>query len=359
MSDSRMVDAVNRLVSDLLAGVGEVFLPGIGSLYVERHAAKRVSKRSILPPSRTVTFSSQQCGASLVDEIAAAAQVDGAKATEIYETWLARVRNENVLTVEGVGVLKFKTFVLAPEFDRVLNPLGHAPMSVKPVRRFDWAMWTGIAAILFAAGFGGYQFLMTYPDEAAVADRVSTAPAASGADVVSDAAVPADSATAYPADASAGKMLPIVGRDTTADGGTSAADAAAMTSEPAAAGASFHAANPASAANPAAATTASGDAPADAREPLPASASDADDGAVSVSQRGMHYVVLGVYSTPENARRAVAEGRRKAPRAAFRIYRFGEKFLVSPFEAPDAADCSGFIRAHEDVFPGMWTYTRR
>ena len=35
-----MVNEINRLVGDLLAGGGEVFLPGVGSLYTERVAAE-------------------------------------------------------------------------------------------------------------------------------------------------------------------------------------------------------------------------------------------------------------------------------------------------------------------------------
>lgn len=36
MSNYPMVNEINRLVGDLLAGGGEVFLPGVGSLYTER-----------------------------------------------------------------------------------------------------------------------------------------------------------------------------------------------------------------------------------------------------------------------------------------------------------------------------------
>ena len=40
-----MVDAVNRLVGNLLAGAGEVTLPGVGTLRVERRAAQRLSRQ--------------------------------------------------------------------------------------------------------------------------------------------------------------------------------------------------------------------------------------------------------------------------------------------------------------------------
>ena len=41
------------------------------------------------------------------------------------------------------------------------------------------------------------------------------------------------------------------------------------------------------------------------------------------------------------------------------IYRFGAKFMVSPFESDDREACRLFAAAHEERFPNMWTYTAR
>ena len=65
-----MTEQVGRLVGNLLAGGGEVFLPGVGTLYTERRPARRIDRRTVQPPCRVVSFSSQQRGVSLVDEIA-------------------------------------------------------------------------------------------------------------------------------------------------------------------------------------------------------------------------------------------------------------------------------------------------
>ncbi|MFR6634544.1 MAG: hypothetical protein ACLUQ6_06305 [Alistipes onderdonkii] len=87
-----------------------------------------------------------------------------------------------MLTIEGVGVLKFKNFTLAPAFDRLLNPQGHEPVRIKPARRLDWALWVGIAAIVIAAGFGGAEFLRInssdIPEPGAAAEVARTLPAA-------------------------------------------------------------------------------------------------------------------------------------------------------------------------------------
>lgn len=305
-----MVDAVNRLTGDLLCGVGEVFLPDVGSLYVERRGAQRVSKRTILPPCRTIVFSSRQRGASLVDEIAAAAQVDAGKAEEIYRTWLSRVQNGESLTIEGVGVLKFKHFAIDPEFDKLLNPLGHRPIAIKRARRFDWALWIGVVAILFAAGFGGYQFLMTYPDQPKQNERIVSEP--SGPSVADDISSSGNLA--------AGQV------DTLVIG----APDAVVGQEPAAAVA--------------------------VAEPID---SVEDVRTVLTPVSGRRYVVLGVFSTPENALRAVEQAIDKEPTMRLRIYRFGDKFMVSPFESEDAAACTEFIRANNGRFPGLWTYNAR
>ena len=66
MNANPMEEQIGRLVGNLLAGGGEIFLPGVGSLYTERQGARRLNRRTVLPPSRTVAFTSQQRGVSLL-----------------------------------------------------------------------------------------------------------------------------------------------------------------------------------------------------------------------------------------------------------------------------------------------------
>ena len=336
MSNYPMVDEVNRLVGNLLAGGSGVFLPGVGSLFVERRGARRLSKRTVLPPCRVVSFSSQQRGASLVDELARTLHCDAAGAQDVYDRWLSRTREGDVLTMEGVGVLKFKNFTLAPAFDRLLNPQGHEPVRIKPARQFDWALWIGVAAIVIAAGFGGAEFLRTnssdIPEPGTAAEVAQTVPAA-------DAGIPADSSATA---------------EETAAGTTTAA-------EPDAAGTAS--AEPDVAGTAVAETTETADGAgdrADARpsgqRPGPAERAFAEPASLVSGHR---YVVLGVFSTPENAARAAADAEAREASVHCGVYRFGNKFMVSPFEAPDAEACTLFIRNYSDRFPGLWTYTAR
>lgn len=339
MSNHPMVDEVNRLVGNLLATGSGVFLPGVGSLFVERRGARRLSKRSVQPPCRVVSFSSQQQGVSLADELARTLHCDAAGAQDVYDRWLSRTREGDVLTIEGVGVLKFKNFTLAPAFDRLLNPQGHEPVRIKPARRLDWALWVGIAAIVIAAGFGAAEFLRInssdVPEPGAAAEVARTLPAA-------DAGIPADSS------ATAGVT----------DDGTATAVAGTKAAETDVAGSS--AAGAAGTADSAgdradAAVTRADAKPAGLRPGSAARVSTEPASLVS----GHRYVVLGVFSTPENAARAAADAEARDASVRCGVYRFGNKFMVSPFEAPDAEACTLFIRNYSDRFPGLWTYTAR
>ena len=51
-----MEEQVGRVVGNVLAAGGEIFLPEVGSLCVERRRAQRLSRRSVRPPYRAVTF---------------------------------------------------------------------------------------------------------------------------------------------------------------------------------------------------------------------------------------------------------------------------------------------------------------
>ena len=360
MTQYPMVDQVNRLAGNLLAAGGELYLPGVGSLCVRFHGAKRLSARLVEPPSREVVFTSQQRGVSLVDEIARVlrdaapaetpcSDTDGtpvsssasvvssapvapqreqaqvaSQARDIYDRWLSRTQQDGVLTIEGVGVLKFKNFTPDEAFDRRINPQGHAPVRIHRPRRFDGAMWIGIAAIVFVVAFTAYWWL----DNRHAAPTVTTG----SESVTLVAAAPAATEHSAAAEASADGV-----------GADSVTDPAAAGTAPAAAGVESAAQNAAPV----------------LRTEAPAGTDPTADGEPARLVSGRRYVVLGVFSTPENAARAAQLAREKEGSFRCGVYRFGAKFMVSPFESEDAEACTLFIRAHAETFPGMWTYTAR
>lgn len=350
-----MVDAVNRLVANQLCSAGALWLPTVGSLYVERRPAKRLDRRTILPPCRAVQFASQQRGASLVDAIASAARVDADKADEIYRTWLARVRSDEAVTIEGVGVLKFKNFTLTPDFDRLLNPQGHAPVRIKRARRFDWVMAVGLVAVVVAGGFIAYQyrseggFRLDFGSGSPEVRSGTAAPASAGT-IEQEAQMPQMAAQSV--DTLESAEMP------DADSG------AAVSGQPEPAAAAGEAANGAeanAASEPAEANAASGPAaaPQPASSATPATPASAASGEVLTMASGRHYVVVGVFSSLNNARRTAADTEQRDGSMRCGVYRFGERYLVSPFAAERAEECVQYIRDHAAAFPDLWTYTAR
>lgn len=111
----------------------------------------------------------------------------------VYDRWIARVHRADLLTVEGVGELKFKNFIPDEAFDLRLNPQGREPVRVRVQRRFDWPLWVGIAAIGIAAVYGGREFLLLYPEapEAAAVTEIPAAPDSLGTVEAPDALVEA------------------------------------------------------------------------------------------------------------------------------------------------------------------------
>lgn len=324
-----MVDAVNKLIANQIAGSGEVFLPDVGSLFVERRPAQRLSKHSVLPPCRVVGFSSQQRGASLLEAIARAAQCTDEQAREVYDRWLGRTRTENGVVIEGVGELKFKNFTLEESFDALLNPQGHAPVEVRARRRrFDPVLWIGVVGILAAAGIGLYS--LYYFDRLPFGRGDAT-------EVAADVPAATDAAAAAQTEAAASEAA--------------ASEAAAQPSagDPAAPGAPASQQSGGSASQPAATQ------PAATAGQQPAAAT----GDPARLVRGTKYVVMGVYSTRQNAERAVAAAATGERPMRCTVYRFGEKWMVSPFASADAAACARFIGEHRAAFPDLWTYTAR
>ncbi len=304
MSNYPMVTELNRLIGDRLASGSEIFLPGVGSLYTERCAARRISRNEIMPPYRTIGFSSRERGVSLVGQLMRDTNCDEAQAQEIYNRWLDKTRQEDTLTIEGVGTLKLKSFVIDPEFEKRLNPQGHTPIRVKS-NRSDWVIWCGGVAILVALGIGIYQYAVMQPGKEVKA-----------LEPIATTAVQTESKATAPV------------KDTLAtEAAVSTGDAASAT-----------------------ATTPSTTAPV-------AAAQRNYDPQKMIS--GHCYVVLGVFSTPENAERAAREYEGKDATLQCEVLYFGSKFMLSPFHAASAEECAAYINRAGEQYEGLWNYTAR
>lgn len=285
-----MVSEVNRLIGDLLAGGERLLLPGVGSLRPVTRRAYRISKKEVMPPMRTVEFSSEERGLSIVDRVAVAAACTAEEAAEVYRRWLSHTQKEDMLLIEGIGSLKQHHFKVAEEFDKRLNPGGRKPVPMRRRRRgFDWMIALGVVAILATGVIGWYLYQLTQQKAEPKVEPIESsyvAPDTAPADTTATAVVtPTETAPATPA----------------AQPTASTATVQRMTS-------------------------------------------------------GWSYVVLGVFSTEENARRAANEAAYGADPMTCTIYYFGQKWMVSPHASADAASAQAFRKAHATHNPDLWVY---
>ena len=126
-----MVAEVNKIIYNMLVSGRGVYLPDVGTLFIERQAARKISDNKLLSPRNVVSFTTQVQAPSLVDEITTIANCEAAQSQDIYERWIAKTRIDNTLTINGVGKLVDKSFTMDNDFSAILNPQGSKVLIVR------------------------------------------------------------------------------------------------------------------------------------------------------------------------------------------------------------------------------------
>ena len=310
-----MVEEVNKIIYNMLIGGKVVLLPEVGTLYIERQGARRISKDRLLSPRNAVNFSSQsEGGSSIVDEIVTIAGCGEEQARDIYDRWLAKTREGKRITIGGVGVLNDKSFSPEPGFNAAINPGGVKTLVVRR-RNNTWlyavsgvcaavALCVGIYMLAGDSLFGGVSVV-------------------GGSDAEPVAATVAGDSTQL--------AQPVAGDSLSA--------ATAVT--PAAEGA---AAQQTVGSTPAApATTAT-----------PSAAGEQAAAAASADYR--FWVVAGVFSTEQNASRALEQAAKHIKDMDGRIVPFKGKFIAAVYGSDKRADCNAFAKSYSDIYPDLWIY---
>ena len=150
-----MVGEVNKIIYNMLVSGRGVYLPDVGSLYVERQAARKIATYKLLSPRNVVAFQSDEQAPSLVNEIVAVAGCSTEQATDIYHRWSAKTREGNIIKIGGVGVLNHKSFVMESEFASAINPKGVKTIVIRR-RSNTWLYAICAACVLVALGFCAY-----------------------------------------------------------------------------------------------------------------------------------------------------------------------------------------------------------
>lgn len=308
-----MVEEVNKIIYNMLIGGKGVLLPGVGTLYIERQGAKRISKDRLLSPRNAVNFSSQAEGRSIVDEIVAIAGCGEEQARDIYDRWLAKTREGKRITIGGVGVLNDKSFSPEAGFNAAINPGGVKTLVVRQ-RSNVWLYAVSGVCVAVALCVGAYMMW---------GEKLFGGVSVVGSDAQTEmtAQVTADSTSA------------VQGVE-----GDSLAMAEAISSETAAQTA------------PTASTAASESA---------AAAAATDSSAVNTAAAKTAYrfwVVAGVFSTEQNATRALEMAEKNIKDMDGRIVPFKGKFIAALFGSDSRADCNAFARSYKDIYPDLWIY---
>lgn len=291
-----MVGEVNKIIYNMLISGKGVFLPEVGTLYVERQGARKIAKNRLLSPRNVVSFTSQEQAPSLVDEIVSVAGCASEQAQDIYERWLQKTRQGDVVTIEGIGVLNRKSFAIEAAFASAINPKGVKTLVVRSRSN----VWLYVfCAICVAVTLGIFTYIMWGMPQKSGAPTVEQ-------EVVEDS-------------------TQLVKADSVAVSGVAASEGAVATD--------------------AVATT---------------QTSTAVEVAKPSNKDFAYYVVMGVFSTEQNAERAVAQASQRLQGAKCAILPFkGDKFMVTVYGSNSIEECNDFVKSSREVYGDLWIYNKR
>lgn len=152
-----MVGEVNKIIFNMLISGRGVYMPQIGTLYVERQGARKISEHRLLSPRNVVRFTTQEQAPSLVSEIATIASCKLVQAEDIYSRWLTKTQEGNIVTIEGIGKLTDKSFAAEESFNKTINPDGVKTIIVRSRRKSHvWLFVLSGVCIVIALGILAY-----------------------------------------------------------------------------------------------------------------------------------------------------------------------------------------------------------
>ena len=293
-----MQNAVNNLIYNTLIADGSVALPSVGCLSIVRRPAS-MSGKKVSPPQYVVEFSSATEGRTIVDVVSDVASVDLVQAEDIYRRWLDKVRTERVVVIEGVGELRNKSFVAVPELLGALNSVGNAPIRI--TRRRSGGVWLyAVAAVLIiaVAAYFAIEYFDT-PDIVAYEEtNIEVEKSASEAEYMADAETIADVVEEPVIDVAEKPVAEVV-------------------------------------------------------EELVTEVAKAWNEEDDIR----HWVVIGTYSTSDNAERAKRDAERGDEGCVCDVFRLGSMYAVVAFGAAEREACEEFKRAHHAKYPQAWIHT--
>ncbi len=325
---SRMAMEVNKLIAKELLSSKPVFLPQVGSLFITLDVSSR---------TRVEFTPNQQMGESIVDIICKCASCTNSQAQDIYRRWLEEVKSEPTINIEGIGSIRANMFMTTESFalrlnpakesnDNAINDTKKAPEASKNTKQVKPSQTKSdqdksnkkkmnkvrivfpVIILCILVIFIGYV----------------------GCFVVTDNNT--DYANSYLAEA---ERYEEVSNNETIQSNDNKVDSSAINN------------------NKVAQTT------TQATETKQVTETKVTKPISTDTKKLRFKVVYGVFSTRENAEKAMREIEQKKVKAISDIYTYGDKFLVSIYESATRNECLEFINTHQSDIPGIWVYERK
>ena len=291
-----MVNEVSKLIYNALIRHQAIYLPEVGSISIVRHSATASSKRELVAPQYSVEYSLDNHAKSLVDIISEVASVDISRAEEIYSRWLDKVKEGSVVEIDRVGTLRDKSFTANKTFVDALNSFSQ-PLHVSRRRSSTPIYIVLISILLGALGYGSWWYINTKTPTETV-EITDVTPQSS----VEETSLAIEIEEAEPEVINETENTPI--------------DVPIETQE---------------------------------EEEFIADWRTRDD--------IRHWVVVGSYSTTQNAERAISDIEKRHPEMLCTYYRLGNMYAVVIFGSADNEECQQFKRAHSKEFKQSWIHT--
>ena len=295
------MDPVSVLVFNALAKRQGINLPGVGALHVVTSAARTEERNTLVPPVNRVELlpDAQPGFLDVIDLLARYGETDRDDAQQTYNSWLAQVSSEEGVTIDSVGLVSEGTFRPAPQMAVVLNPAGTAPMRVPRKGSGNGFLWWVVLAVVVGAGIsvGAIAWLESrdapYPPRT---PRTATAPSEAGDAAEDNLPSSPASLSGAEADTAAGNVVP-------------------------------------------------------AKELTPSVPS------VPAAGQKRYYVIVGAYSTEQNADRFIAEARKKDDSLPYeKLPQPNGRILISIFGSDSERQAVQKKREYEVMFEGSWVY---
>ena len=288
-----MVTELNKLIYNKLITSGGVLLPEVGTLYIERKAATFISKKRVAAPRYELSFSSHRPATSIVESIHQLTGVSQNEALDIYQRWLDKVRVDGVVTIEGVGVLRNKSFVTDNEILVQLNLVNSAEIELV-TKRNRIALYLSLLLLVPSIFVGVKYFVLPqFATEPQVEETIFE-PITPVEDVVVEELIAENAVQAEVVEESL--SVEIV-------------------------------------------------------EPEPMEADWRENCDIR------HWTVIGSYSTEENLNRAIVNLEKQYPELKFTSFKLGSMYAVSPFGSTDREACEDFVERHRKDFTQIWIHT--